>query len=77
MHSLCLLDGLGHGEEDAVDADGEHDDVVEVLGRNSIDICNSRLELGRKLRQGFRDAFSGCGLRQGIRCRLRPSLIVY
>ena len=31
MHSLCLLDGLGHGEEDAVDADGEHDDVVEVL----------------------------------------------
>ena len=53
MHSLCLLDGLGHGEEDAVDADGEHDDVVEVLGRNSIDICNSRLELGRKLRQGL------------------------
>ena len=40
-HSLCLLDGLGHGEEDAVDADGEHDDVIEVLqGCNSIDIMD-------------------------------------
>ena len=66
MHSLCLLDGLGHGEEDAVDADGEHDDVVEVLGRNSIDICNSRLELGRELRQGLRTRSGRCRIGQWI-----------
>ena len=30
-HSLCFLDRLRHGEEYAVDSDGQHHDVVEVL----------------------------------------------
>jgi hypothetical protein len=36
-HSLCYLDGLGHGQEGAVGEDGEHDQVVEVLFDGQVD----------------------------------------
>ena len=44
VHSLCLVYGLGHGEEDAVDQDGEHDHVVEVLVRTHVDRGATELE---------------------------------
>ena len=43
-YSLCLLDGLRHGEEYAVDADGEHHDVVEVLVRAQVHAGGPDLE---------------------------------
>ena len=49
MHLLCLLDGLGHGEENAIDADGEHDHVVEVLVRAQVHA--GRPDLGGKGKQ--------------------------
>ena len=36
MCLLRLLDGLRHGEKDAIDPDGEHHDVVEVLVRAEV-----------------------------------------
>ncbi len=43
MYSLCLLDGRRHGQEDAVDADGEHDHVVKVLVRAQVHADDANL----------------------------------
>ena len=36
-YSLSLVDGVLHGEEDAVHEDGEHDEVVEELVGGEVD----------------------------------------
>lgn len=36
-YSLSLFDGLRHGEEDTVEQDGGHDEVVEVLVGGEVD----------------------------------------
>ena len=52
---------------------------VKMLGCNSIDIWNLRLELRRKLRQGLRTRLGrhriGRRLRLGLRLGLRPSIM--
>ena len=37
IYSLCLLDGVRHGEEDAVEQNGGHDDVVKVRVSRQVD----------------------------------------
>ncbi len=37
LHSLGLVYRLRHGQEDTVDQDGEHHNVVEVLVRAEVD----------------------------------------
>ena len=58
-----LLDDLEpvggeHPPEEEVDEEDLPHDVDQVLGCNSMDIWNLRLELGRKLRQGLRTSLA-------------------
>lgn len=53
-HSLGLLHGIGHGQEDAVEQDGCHDDVVEVLVRRQEDARPADRVPGREQEEGVR-----------------------
>ena len=48
-HSLCFLDGLRHGEEYAVDSDGQHHDVVEVLVGAEVHAGRADLEVNMRI----------------------------